>query len=72
MGVIARVTLSVSISSIPVKRTLSRKPLPDILTVKGIPIIGYFGKAVPSKSLKFKPYSSLTEVIKSDEKNGQL
>ena len=72
MGVIACVTLAVSISRIPVTRTLSRKPLPDISTVKEITIIGYFGKAVPSKSLKFEPYSSLTEVIKSDEKNGPL
>ena len=67
MGIIACVTPSVNTPSIQVRRSSTRQPLPDISTVKGIPIMGYFGKAVPSKCLMFDSYDLLTEKIKSEE-----
>ena len=51
MGVIACVTPPLQLSSTPIKRITSRKPLPAISSSKGIPIVGYFGKEVEVSAL---------------------
>ena len=65
-------TPQLQLSSTPIKRSTSRKPLPSISSLKGIPIVGYFGKAVLPKNLRFQPYDWLIEKTKCDDKHNSL
>ena len=54
MGIIASVAPSITTPGPAVKRSLKRKNMKDITSSKGVPILEYFGKAIPASALWFK------------------
>ena len=69
MGIIASVAPSITTNGLTVKRSLTRKKMKDITSRKGVPILEYFGKAIPASALRFKPFNVLqaAENLKHDQ-----
>ena len=72
MGVVAAVTPSCPQPNAQVKRSVGRKKVGEIIGSKGIPIEGYFGKAVPSPTLRFSCYKELKAKASIEDRKGVI